>query len=515
MGYCTSPDSHPPSTSSPGCSSKLPSMAPLFFFLLFGQFLLCTAADTISSTTPLFGTHKIVSPGNKFALGFYSPPQSNAASSGSSSYFIAIWYSNIPIQTTVWTATTDAPVSDPATASLEIATDGNLVLLDQGKSRRLWSTNVSIASNSTMAIIRDSGSLDLTDASNSSIIYWRSIDHPTNTWLPGGKLMLNKITGLSQRLVPWKNNADPSPGLLSLELDPNGTAQYFIQWNESTTYWNGGLFTLVPVLPVTTPGYNNYDFQFVSSATENYFSYSMMKNDSVLSRLTMDVNGQIKQWTWVPSSQQWIFLWSQPPSQCDVYALGGAYGSCNVNPLPICNCIKGYSQKVQSDWDLQDYSGGCKRNVPLQCQTNSSSGKTKPDKFYTMEGVRLPDNAQSAAGGTSSAECEMTCLNNCSCNAYTYNSSGCFVWHGDLVNLQEQYSGGNGVGKLFLRLAASELPDPQKSKTVIIDGVVGGVAAILIILVIVLFFLFQKRRRDKTLGHLIVSDSNTHAPVLT
>uniref|UniRef100_A0ACD5V037 Uncharacterized protein n=1 Tax=Avena sativa TaxID=4498 RepID=A0ACD5V037_AVESA len=500
MGYCTSPDSQPPSTSSPGCSSKL-----FFIILLFGQILLCTAVDTINSTTPLSGTQKIVSPANKFALGFYSPPQSNATSSSSGNYYIAIWYSNIPIQTTVWTATTDVPVSDPATASLEIATDGNLVLLDQAKNRRLWSTNVSIASNSTKAIIRDSGSLDLTDASNSSIVYWRSIDHPTNTWLPGGKLTLSKTTGLSQRLVPWKNNADPSPGLFSLELHPSGTAQYFIQWNESISYWNGGLFTLVQQ---TTAGYY---FQFVGSATENYFSYSM-KDDSVLSRLTMDVNGQIKQWTWVPSSQQWIFLWSQPSSQCDVYALCGPYGSCNANPLPICNCIKGYSEKDQSGWDLQDYSGGCKRNAPLQCQNNSSPDHTKPDKFYTMAGVRLPDNAESAAGGTSSRECELTCLNNCSCNAYTYNSSGCFVWHGDLVNLQEQYSGGNGVGTLFLRLAASELPDPQKSKTVIIGGVVGGVAAILIILVIVLFFLFQKRRRDRTLGRLIVSISTPTHP---
>ncbi|KAM0910767.1 hypothetical protein ACQ4PT_013908 [Festuca glaucescens] len=495
MGYCTNPGSHPPSN--PACSSKFSFMSPLFFLLLFSQILLCAAVDTINSTTPLSGTQKIVSPGNKFALGFYSPPQSNTASSGSGNYYIAIWYSNIPIQTTVWTATTDMPVSEPTTTSLEIATDGNLVLFDQAENRRLWSTNVSMGSNSTMAIMRDSGSLDLTDASNSSIIYWRSIDHPTNTWLPGGKLMLNKTTGVSQRLVSWKNNADPSPGLFSLELDPNGTSQYFIQWNESITYWtsgtwNGVYFSSVPEM--ASPYI--YDFQFVNNAAESYFIYSMtMKDDSILSRSVIHVNGQIRQLSWVDSSQQWILFWSQPRMQCDVYALCGAYGSCNINALSFCNCIKGYSQKVQSDWDLQDYSGGCKRNVPLQCQPNSNSGQTKPDKFYTMAGVRLPDNAQSAAG-TSSRECEVACLNNCSCNAYTYDSSGCFVWHGVLVNLQEEYSG-NGVGTLFLRLAASELPDPdpKKSKTAII----GGVAAVLIILAIVMFFLFQKRRRDRAL----------------
>ena len=212
---------------------------------------------------------------------------------------------------------------------------------------------------------------------------------------------------------------------------------------------------------------------------------------------TMDVTGQIKQLTWVEFSQQWILFWSQPRTQCEVYALCGAYGSCSEAALPYCNCVKGFSQKVQSDWDLQDYSGGCRRNVPLQCQINSSSAQTKPDKFYTMAGVRLPDNARGAVGA-SLKECEQVCLKSCSCDAYTYNTTGCFIWSGDLVNLQEQYSG-NGVGTLFLRLAASELQDPKKSKAVIIGAVAGGVAAILIILAIVFFFLYQKYRRDRTL----------------
>lgn len=472
-------------------------MAPVFFLLLFSQIFLCTAVDTINSTTPLSGMQKIVSKGGRFALGFYTPPQGNNTASGTGNYYIAIWYNNIPLQTTVWTANSDVPVSDPTTASLSIGSDGNLVLLDQSKNRQLWSTNVSVASSSTVAVIQDGGSLDLMDATNSSIVYWRSIDHPTNTWLPGGKLGLNKTTGVSQRLVPWRNNANPSPGLFSLELDPNGTTQYFIQWNDSITYWtsgpwNGNIFSLVPEM---TAGYN-YNFRFINNVSESYFIYSM-KDDSIISRFTIDVNGQIKQWTWVPASENWILFWSQPRTQCEVYGLCGAYGSCNLNVLPFCNCIKGFSQKFQSDWDLQDFTGGCKRNVPLQCQTNSSSAQTQPDKFYSMVSVRLPDNAQSAVAASSQA-CQVACLNNCSCNAYTYNSSGCFVWHGDLINLQDQYNG-NGGGTLFLRLAASELPDSKKSKKMIIGAVVGGVAAALIILAIVLFIVFQKCRRDRTL----------------
>ncbi|KAL6896794.1 hypothetical protein ACP4OV_007366 [Aristida adscensionis] len=473
-------------------------MAPsILFLLLFSQILLCAAVNTINSSTPLSGAQKIVSKSNRFTLGFFSPQQGNANSPGPSNYYIAIWYSNIPQTTTVWTANTDVPVSDPTTASLTIGRDGNLVLLDQSKNRQLWSTNVSIASSTTVAILQDSGSLDLTDATNSSVVYWRSIDHPTNTWLPGSKLGLNKITNVSQRLVPWRNNANPSPGLFSLELDPNRSTAYFIQWNDSITYWssgrwNGNIFSLVPEM---TAGYN-YNFQFIDNANESYFIYSM-KDDSIISRFVIEVSGQIKQYTWVEASKSWILFWSQPRTQCEVYALCGAYGSCSLNVMPFCTCIKGFSQKVQSDWDLQDYSGGCKRNVPLQCQTNLSSAQAQPDKFYTMEGVRLPDNAQSPVAG-SSQDCQAACLNNCSCNAYTYNSSGCFVWHGDLINLQDQYSG-NGAGTLFLRLAASELSDSKRGKKTIIGAVVGGVAAVLIILAAVSYILYQKFRRERTL----------------
>lgn len=65
--------------------------------------------------------------------------------------------------------------------------------------------------------------------------------------------------------------------------------------------------------------------------------------------------------------------------------------------------------------------------------------------------------------GGSSEDCLVACLNNCSCNVYTYNSSGCFVWHGDMINIQEQYNG-DGGGILFLNLAASELPGLQSSR---------------------------------------------------
>ncbi|CAN6199309.1 unnamed protein product [Urochloa humidicola] len=462
-------------------------MVPSFLAVIFiaAHIICCTATDTLTSTMPLSGMEKLVSKGNKFAVGFYSPTQGGDSTSNSK-YYIAIWFSNIPMVTTVWTANTDTPVSDPAMASFSIATDGNLVLFDQSKNRQIWSTNASIDSNSTTATILDSGSLELTDAFDSSKVYWRSIDHPTNTWLSGGKLGLNKVTGVRQRLTSWRSSVDPFGGLFSLLLDPNGTTEYLIQWNNSKTYWTSGpwdgkTFSRVPEMTLT----NSSTFQFIDNANESYFTYQF-PYDWGLSRAIMDIDGQFKHLMWFDETQKWSVYWSQPLKHCEVYTICGPFGSCKLDGLVFCSCIKGFSVKVQSDWDHGVYSGGCKRDVPLNCLSNSSLAKGRSDKFHAMAVVRLPDKAQSAVA-RSPEDCRLTCLNNCSCNAYTYNSNGCVVWHGDLVNLHEQYNGDGGT--LFVRLAAAELPEATRRKIFYIGAVAGGVVAVLIILATVSFII--------------------------
>jgi hypothetical protein len=468
----------------------------LVFIFMIAYALGCVATNTITSTTPLSGTQKLVSKGNKFELGFYSPTRGGDTSSNRN-YYIAIWFGNIPEVTAVWIANTEDPLSDPSTASLSISTDGNLILFDKTRKRQVWSTNASISSNSTVAAILDSGSLVLTDAFDSSKVFWCSIDHPTNTWLAGGKLGLNKITGVSQRLTAWRSNDDPSPGLFSLVLDPKGTTEYLMQWNKSVSYWtsgpwNGEVFSLVPEMRSDYAG----GFKFVDNANESYFTYGL-PDDSIVSRVIMDTDGQFKHLMWLNASQKWILFWSQPRTQCEVYAVCGPYGSCKLDVLPFCSCIKGFIVKDQSDWDLRVYSGGCKRGAPLHCQTNLSSEKSETDKFHSMVNVRLPDHAQTANAG-SPENCQVACLNSCSCNAYTYNNSGCFVWHGDLVGLQEQY-GGDRAGTIFLRLAVSELPGATKRRTAPIGVVTGGVVAVLAILAIILFILIQRYLGDSAL----------------
>ncbi|KAJ4975263.1 hypothetical protein NE237_000369 [Protea cynaroides] len=345
-----------------------------------------------------------------------------------------------------------------------------------------------------MALL-DSGNLVLRSLSNSSALIWESFDHPTHTWLPGGKLGLNKRTNKSQLLTSWKNSNDPATGLFSFEIDPAGTSQYFILWNDSEKYWTSGNWDghIFSLLPEMRRNYI-YDFTYVTNKDENYFTYSV-KDSSIISRLVMDVSGQIKQVTWL-DGVGWNLFWTQPSQQCNVYALCGAFGTCNQQASTFCGCLQGFNPRYATDYsNLSDWSGGCVRNTPLQCVNNTSVNGEK-DGFFNMSNVRLPINPQFLAVKSALA-CELACLNSCSCSAYAYNGS-CCVWEGDLLNLAQLSDGVTGGGTLYLKLAASELPistsggNKKGSATGVIVGPVSGAVALLG-LVVVLLWARQKR----------------------
>ncbi|MFQ6637298.1 hypothetical protein Gotur_014244 [Gossypium turneri] len=350
------------------------SLQIFIFFSLNRQ--LAFGADTISANQSLSGTQTIVSSGGHFVLGFFKP-------GNSSNYYIGMWYGKVNQQTAVWVANREIPVHDIHSSELKIS-NGNLVLFNESQVP-IWSTNISSSSsNSVVAVLEDGGNLVLKDGPKSSTPLWQSLDHPTHTWL--------------------------------LVLDPNGTNQSFILWNRSEQYWTSGawdpqrrIFSLVPEMRLN----EIYNYSYVSNENESYFTYSLY-DPSTISRFVMDVSGQMKQLSWLESSQRWSLIWSEPRQQCEVYAFCGAFGSCNEKALPFCNCLTGFEPKSESDWNLSDFSKGCKRKTQLQCE-DPTLAHGKSDKFLEMPNIKLPQHEQSMTVGSIS-ECESTCLKNCSCN---------------------------------------------------------------------------------------------------
>ena len=103
-----------------------------------------------------------------------------------------------------------------------LSTDGNLQISDSNFFYKM--TNISSNIN-TSATLLDSGNLVLRN--NDSNILWQSFDYPSHTFLPGMKIGYDRRAGETWSLTSWKSTEDPSPGAFSLEVDPNGTSQFF------------------------------------------------------------------------------------------------------------------------------------------------------------------------------------------------------------------------------------------------------------------------------------------------
>ncbi|KAG6520659.1 G-type lectin S-receptor-like serine/threonine-protein kinase At2g19130 [Zingiber officinale] len=199
---------------------------------------------------------------------------------------------------------------------------------------------------------------------------------------------------------------------------------------------------------------------------------------------------------WMENSKSWMPFWSEPKTKCSVYGVCGSFGSCNDFTSPFCNCVKGFRIKSQTDWDLGDRSQGCERMTALQCGgLNNNSASSEKDGFFEITNVRLPDSPNTLATAASREGCELACLSNCTCSAYSYNGSGCFVWHGGLLNLQEQYNEAD-AGSLYLRLSASELQTSERNKKKVAGWAIIGAIVLAILVSIVPATLIVVKKRE-------------------
>jgi hypothetical protein len=205
-------------------------------------------------------------------------------------------------------------------------------------------------SNLTEAVLLDDGNFVLRDRLNPSSIFWESFDHPTDTLLPSAKLGIDKVTRKAQQLISWRNSEDPAPGVFSLALDPDGSNQFVQEWNRSQIYWRSGLwngifFSNVPEMKLNFI----YNLSFGSDENGRYFTHSLY-NQSHQSKLVMKSTGEMELLTWPSGLWVWIFFWSAPRDQSDIYALCGAfcvlYRQNSSNP---CECLKGFQPFSMTD----------------------------------------------------------------------------------------------------------------------------------------------------------------------
>ena len=194
------------------------------------------------------------------------------------------------------------------------------------------------------------------------------------------------------------------------------------------------------------------------------FSFSYVKDS--LFHYVITTEGDIVERYWDYEKDDWRILWNAVKSECDVYGMCGAFGSCNSRSSPICSCLLGFEPKNTKEWNRGNWTSGCVRRTLLsQCAiVNSSIEAIKMDGFLKLKTMKVPDFADSlpayeSFGGLSSTNnedyCRQQCLENCSCIAYAYDSgTGCMSWTTSLIDIQKFSSGGVD---LYIRVAYSEL----------------------------------------------------------
>nr|GMD38481.1 G-type lectin S-receptor-like serine/threonine-protein kinase At4g27290 isoform X1 [Ipomoea batatas] len=370
----------------------------------------------------------------RFELGFFTPGQS-------SNYYIGIWFKNISPQTVVWVANRVTPISSSTINSTKLKIlDGNLALV--GAQNLVWSTNIS-AGAAVLATLGDNGNLVLSDGGAKPI--WESFDHPTNTYLPGSKIGFNKRTKTKQVFTSWKDSDNPAPGLFSFDNDGNMS---FLLWNGTEEYWNSGPKFGNGTLRYLKPN-PTFNFTIIDNENESYFTFTI--KTSLISRFVIDINGQHKSLAWLESTQEWHSMIAEPSQECDVYAHCGPFSICSQNSSPVCACLYGFEYKSQNAL----FFDGCVRKTRFECEDRF--------EFKMYPNVRLPRHPQNITT-ENRAECESTCLKNCSCTAYAYhhhhnsNGSRCSLWIGQLLNLKQ--FDGNG-STIYIRLAASEFSNSK------------------------------------------------------
>ncbi|GLT57836.1 hypothetical protein SLA2020_307810 [Shorea laevis] len=418
-----------------------------------------TAMDSISPSEPLPDGRTLISNDGSFELGFFRP-----GSSGNR--YLGVWYKNIPVCTVVWVANRVNPIND-SSGMLMVTTTGDVQLLSQNITV-VWSANSTKAAQNPKLRLLDSGNLVLIDGSDVSGTYlWQSFDYPSDTLLPEMKLGWDLRTHLNRHLSAWKNSDDPSPGDFTWEIELQGNPEAVL-WKGSQKYfrsgpWNGIGFSGAPYL---SPGNQVFSYEFVSNEEEIYYMFSL-KNKSVLSRIVLNQTDYTRQrYTWSEETRTWKLLTFVPNEYCDKYGLCGAYGNCDSTQLPACQCLKGFKPKSPDGWSSGDWSQGCVRNKPLNCQAG--------DGFIQFGRLKLPDATHSWVNKTMSLkECRDKCFQNCSCMAYTSldirgRGSGCAIWFGDLVDIRQFQSGGQD---LFIRMSASELGYAKKQVAIIVSTV--------------------------------------------
>ncbi|KAJ4773291.1 Serine/threonine-protein kinase [Rhynchospora pubera] len=421
----------------------------------------CRGKDTLTLGESLQDGDTLISKGDIFELGFFTPGEPNRR-------YIGVWYRSFStkLETILWVANREKPVTNLSGGALALSPDGNLIVTNTG-SDVLWSTNISTPiSNNQSRIVQllADGNIVMNNSDGTTV--WQSFDYPTDTYIPGMRVGLDLQTGVNQVFTSWRSKTDPAPGNFTLGIDPGRSTQLFVwdgrrpRWRSGR--WNGQIFIGIEKM---IPTYM-YNFKLSNYDLEGKMYYYTGFN--VSHRYMISWDGTDQHLIWSETIRSWTRFFAEPTTPCELYNRCGNYATCTeidgkAGLEPSCTCLKGHIPAKETEWNNGNWTSGCVRRVPYKCEKEGNNGT---DGFWRMQRVKLPDSSELDPDVMDEAGCQASCLNNCSCKAYSYVSGiGCLVWGVHLVDMHIFTHGGNDM---YLRLASIELGQGKKKSAVVI-----------------------------------------------
>ncbi|KAL0305845.1 UNVERIFIED_CONTAM: G-type lectin S-receptor-like serine/threonine-protein kinase [Sesamum radiatum] len=465
-------------------------------FVLQSVFLVlgfCLETDTISFGLYIKDPDTIISRGQVFKLGFFTPDNTT-------NRYLGVFYT-VSDKTVIWVANRDKPLNDTS-GTVSISDDGNLVLRN-GNNEIVWSTNATTSPmNNTSLQIQDTGNLVLRETATGNKI-WDSFSVPSDVFMPTMRIVDNINTDKKVVVSAWKNGSDPEVGRFTAGLEALNIPQIFT-WNNGRPYWRSGPWNgqiLIGVQDMYSPYLDG--FTVVNDPPGTF--YFTAPEGKFLMKITLNSSGSLVQTLWDDQTKNWDITWLAPQNECDIYGTCGPFGNCNAQDSPICSCLRGFEPTNRDEWERRNWTSGCQRKKQLQC------GQGGGDGFLRLPFMKVPDFAEQFPS-RQEVECRSACLSNCSCIAYAHDPNiGCMFWREILIDVQ-QFA---GVGvDFYIRLAASELDNHKDKKLIIIIPVVVGFVSVSA-LVIIAWCWMVKRKGDKAkdkrifeAGQTFSSDSN-------
>ncbi|KAG2701629.1 hypothetical protein I3843_06G050500 [Carya illinoinensis] len=348
----------------------------------------------------------LVSPNSVFVAGFQLLPGSEKF------YNFSVWYRNVSGNPIVWSTNKASAVN--GFPSLVITTSGQLRLNDSS-GQNLWPGNASGNPNS---------SLFLSNEGNLSFASWQSFKFPTDTILP------NQI--ITDTILVSKNNI-----LVSKNGKYSFTNSSNLLFNNTDSYWD----------PNKGDPFQKLQNDGKMVQKNGGFFIPADFGSTYLRRLTLDDDGNLRIYSYVPDQRAWVVVWQAMQEMCKVYGTCGPNAICmsdGSNSSTNCACPPGFRPRSGRAQE------GCDIKIPID-----NPAKTK---FLQLDYVNYTSGVSNTIRITARnlSECQANCYKDAKCLGFGFKYDGQGYCALQLEQLLYGYWSPGTEAVMYLRVDNSE-----------------------------------------------------------